>query len=121
MTSLKPCFQGNQVFRPKNDQEVPNTLAPANIVDENPWCLQCSESHWEHECPFNNGNHDQVNIMDHTIEDPQIILNITPEEHQEGIKEEAGKARMEVINNLDHESREKLKNNNSKCILDKNE
>jgi hypothetical protein len=35
----------NQVFRPNNDQEVQNTLAPANIVDENPWCLQCSESH----------------------------------------------------------------------------
>jgi hypothetical protein len=33
----KGQFQkGNQVFRPKNDQEVPNTLAPANMVDENP-------------------------------------------------------------------------------------
>jgi hypothetical protein len=106
----KGQFQkGNQVFRPKNDQEVPNTLAPANVVDENPWCLQCSESHWEHECPYNNGGHDQVNIMDHTIEDPQICLNITPEEHQEGIKEATRKARMEVINNLDQESREKLK------------
>jgi hypothetical protein len=106
----KGQFQkGNQVFRPKNDQEVPNTLAPSNVVDENPWCMQCSESHWEHECPYNNGGHDQVNIMDHTIEDPQICLNISPEEHQEGIKEEATKARMEVINNLDQESREKLK------------
>jgi hypothetical protein len=48
----KGQFQkGNQVYRPKNDQEVPNTLAPTNIVDENPWCLQCSEAHWEHECP----------------------------------------------------------------------
>jgi hypothetical protein len=78
-------------------------------VDENPWCLQCSKSHWEHECPFNNGNHDQVNIMDHTIEDPQIFLNITPEEHQEGIKEASMKARMEVINNLHQKSRETLK------------
>jgi hypothetical protein len=42
----KGKFQnGNQVFRPNNDQEVPNTLAPTNRVDENPWCLQCSESH----------------------------------------------------------------------------
>jgi hypothetical protein len=55
------------------------------------------------------GSHDQVNIMDHTIEDPHICLNITPEEHQEGIKEANRKARMEVINNLDQESREKLK------------
>jgi hypothetical protein len=47
----KGQFQkGNQVFRPKNDEEVPNTLALANVVDENPWCLQCSESHLEHEC-----------------------------------------------------------------------
>ena len=30
----KGQFQkGNQVFRPKNDQEVPNTLAPTNVVD----------------------------------------------------------------------------------------
>jgi hypothetical protein len=50
--SYKGQFKkGNQVFRPKNDQEVPNTLAPTNVVDENPWCLQCSEAHWEHECP----------------------------------------------------------------------
>jgi hypothetical protein len=101
--------KGSQVFRPKNDQEVPNTLSPANIVYENHLCLQCNESHWEHECPFNKGNHDQVNILDHTIKDPQICLNITPKEHQEGMKEAARKAGMEVINNLDQESREKLK------------
>ena len=47
--------------------------------------------------------------MNHTIEGPQICLNISPKEHQEGIKEAARKARMEVINNLDQESREKLK------------
>jgi hypothetical protein len=79
------------------------------MVDENPWCLQCRESHWEHECPLNNGEHDQVNIINHTIEGPQYCLNITLEEHQEGIKEATRKARMEVINNLDQESREKLK------------
>jgi hypothetical protein len=34
----KGKFQrGTQVFKPKNDQEVPNTLAPENMVDENPW------------------------------------------------------------------------------------
>jgi hypothetical protein len=106
----KGQFQrGTQVFKPKNDQEVPNTLAPTNMVDENPWCLQCRDSHWEHECPLNNGEHDQVNIIDHTIEGPQCCLNVTLEEHQEGIKEATRKARMEVINNLDQESREKLK------------
>jgi hypothetical protein len=80
-----------------------------NIVDENPWFLQCCESHWEHECPLNNGNHDQVNIVDHTIEDPQYFINVTLKEHQEGIKEASIKARMEVINSLNQESREKLK------------
>jgi hypothetical protein len=106
----KGQFQkGNQIYKPKNDQEVPNTLAPTNVVDENPWCLQCSEAHWEHECPYNNGGHDQVNNVGHIIEGPQICLNITPEEHREGIKEAARKARMEVINNLDQESKEKLK------------
>jgi len=41
--------------------------------------------------------------MGHVIEGSQIFLNITPEEHREGIKEEIRKARMEVINNLDQE------------------
>jgi hypothetical protein len=50
-----------------------------------------------------------VNIIDHIIEGPQCCLNITLEEHEEGIKEAYRKARMEVINNLDQESREKLK------------
>jgi hypothetical protein len=76
-------------------------------VDENPWCLQCSEAHWEHECPYNNGGHEQVNNVGHVMEGPQI--NITLEEHQEGVKEAARMARMEVINNLDQESKEKLK------------
>jgi hypothetical protein len=106
----KGQFQkGTQVFRPKNDEEVPNTLAPANMVDENPWCLQYKDSHWENECPLNNGEHDQVNIVKHTIEGPQYFLNVTLEEHQEGIKEVVRKARMEVINKLDQESRENLK------------
>jgi hypothetical protein len=106
----KGQFQrGTQVFKPNNDQEFPNTLAPTNMVEENPWCLQCRDSHWEHECPLNNGEHEQVNIIDHTIEGPQCFLNATLEEHQEGIKEAAKKASMEVINNIDQESREKMK------------
>jgi hypothetical protein len=104
----KGQFQkGNQFYKPKNDQEVPNTLAPTNVVDENPWYLQCSEAHWEHECPYNNDGHQQVNNIGHIMEGPQI--NITTEEHQEGMKEAARLARMAVINNLDQESKEKLK------------
>jgi hypothetical protein len=101
--------RGTQVFKPKNDQEVPSTLAPTNMVVENPWCLQCRDSHWEHEHPLKNGEHDHVNIIDHTIEGPQCFLNVTLKEHQEGIKEATRKARMKVINNLDQESRENLK------------
>jgi hypothetical protein len=34
----KGQFQkGSQFYKPKNEHEVPNTLAPTNIVDENPW------------------------------------------------------------------------------------
>jgi hypothetical protein len=41
----KGQFQkGGQFYKPKNEHEVPNTLAPANVVDENPWCLECSEA-----------------------------------------------------------------------------
>jgi hypothetical protein len=76
-------------------------LALANVVDENPWCLECSEAHWEHERPYNNG-HQQVNNMDHFMDFPQI--NITDAEHQEAVKEAARSARMAVINNLDQES-----------------
>jgi hypothetical protein len=39
------------------DIEVPSTI----VVDENPWCFQCSEAHWEHECPCNSGDHQQEN------------------------------------------------------------
>jgi hypothetical protein len=76
-------------------------------VDENPWCFQCSEAHWEHECPCNSGGHQQVNNIDYFMEGPQI--NITAEEHQEAIKEAVRSARMVVINKLDQESKEKLK------------
>jgi hypothetical protein len=89
------------------DIEVPNALKPTNVVDENPWCFQCSEAHWEHECPYNNNGHQQVNNIGHIMEGPQI--NITAKEHQEGMKEAARLARMAVINNLDQESKEKLK------------
>jgi hypothetical protein len=85
------------------DIKVPSTI----IVDENPWCFQCSEAHWEHECPCSSGGHQQVNSIDYFIEGPQI--NITAKEHQEAIKEAARSARMAVINKLDQESKEKLK------------
>jgi hypothetical protein len=59
---------------------------------------------------MNNGDPDQVKIMSHTFtKEPQVCLNITLKEHEEGMKEAARRARMEVINNLDSESREKLK------------
>jgi hypothetical protein len=65
------------------------------IVDENPWCFQCSEAHWEHECPYSDGGHQQVNNMATSC--PQI--NITAKEHQEAIKEAARSTRIAIINN----------------------
>jgi hypothetical protein len=104
---FKGTFQkGNQNQRPKNDNEVPNTLATANAVDESPWCLECMEAHWENECPFH-ADQQQVNTFDFFSDCPQI--NITDEEHQQAIKEAARAARLAIINNLDPESREKLK------------
>jgi hypothetical protein len=85
------------------DIEVLSTI----IVDENPWCFQCSEAHWEHECPYSSGGHQQVNNIDYFTEGPQI--NITAEEHQEAMKEAARSSRMAVINKLDQESKEKLR------------
>jgi hypothetical protein len=104
---LKGQFQkGNQNYKPKNENEVPNTLAFANAVDENPWCLECCEAHWEDECPYN-ADQQQVNTFDFFSDCPQI--NITNEEHQQAMKEAARAARLAIINNLDPESREKLK------------
>jgi hypothetical protein len=86
-------FEWNEdVFK---DIEVPSTI----IVDENPWCFQCSEAHWEHEWPYSNGGHKKVNNIGHFIEGPQI--NITTKEHQDAIKEAARSARMVVISKLD--------------------
>ena len=88
--ALRPPFKGqfqkgNQFYKPKNENEVPNTLAPTNIVDENPWCLECSEAHWEHECPYN-ASQQQVNNLDCFMNFPQI--NITDIEHQQAMREE---------------------------------
>jgi hypothetical protein len=85
------------------DIRVPSAI----VVDENPWCFQCSESHWEDECPYSSGAHQQVSNIDYFEEGPQI--NITIEEHQEAIKEAARSARLAVINKLDQESKDKLK------------
>jgi hypothetical protein len=104
---LKGPFQkGNQNYKPKNENEVPNTLASANAVDENPWCLECSEAHWENECPYN-ASQQEVNNFDCFSDCPQI--NITDVEHQQALKEAARAARLPIINNLDQESREKQK------------
>jgi hypothetical protein len=99
--------KGNQFYKPKNEQEVPNILAPTNVVNENPWCLECSEAHWEHGFSYNDNKHQQVKNIGHLMEGPQI--NITTEEHQEAIREAVRKYRMAVIKNLDQESKEKLK------------
>jgi hypothetical protein len=104
---FKGSFQkGNQSYKLKNENEVPNTLASANAVDENPWCLECSEAHWEDECPYY-ADQQQVNTFDFFSGCPQI--NITDEEHQQALKETSRATRLAVINNLDPESREKLK------------
>jgi hypothetical protein len=59
---------------------------------------------------MSNGDPDQVKIMSHTFtKEPKVCINITLKEHEEGMKEETRRARMEVINNLDSESRDKLK------------
>jgi hypothetical protein len=57
------------------DTRVPSAI----VVDENPWCFQCSEAHWDNECPYNGGNHQQ--------ECPQI--NFTTEKHQEAKEEKS--------------------------------
>jgi hypothetical protein len=54
------------------DMKVPNAI----VMDENPWCFQCSESHWEHECPCISDDHQQKS--------PQI--NIAAEKQPEAIK-----------------------------------
>jgi hypothetical protein len=104
---FRGSFQkGSQNQKPKNDNEVPNTLASANAVDQDPWCLECAEAHWQNECPFYD-EQQQVNTFDFFSDCPQI--NITDEEHQQAMKEAARAARLAIINNLDPESREKLK------------
>jgi hypothetical protein len=48
----------NQYWNPSppNEQKVPNTLAPTNVIEseEAPWCLPYKDAHWEHEWPRNN-------------------------------------------------------------------
>jgi hypothetical protein len=120
--ATKPPFRGqpqrsSQAWKPRapNEQRVPNTLDPSNVIsqEETPWCLPCGDSHWEHECPRSNGEPDHMNVFD-TINSifsisPQECLNITPEQLEEGKREATRRARMEIINKMDEESREKLR------------
>jgi hypothetical protein len=84
-------LKGNQFYKPNNENEVPNTLAPTNVVDENPWCPECSEAHREHECPYNTSQQ-QVYNLDFFMNFPQI--NIIDIEHQQAIREAARAARI---------------------------
>jgi hypothetical protein len=84
------------------DIRVPSAI----VVDENPWCFQCSEAHWEHECPYNGGDHQQ--------EGPQI--NITAEKHQEAKEEKEDQIEWptkeeyhQLINNLKDQKVETVK------------
>jgi hypothetical protein len=45
---------------------VPNTHAPSNVVDETRH-FQCRDAHWEHECLMNNGDPDQVSILNYAF------------------------------------------------------
>ena len=71
------------------------------------------DSYWEYECPRNNREPSQLNPFDginhiFTVS-PRVFLNITSEHLEESKREATRRARMEVINNLDEDSREKLK------------
>jgi hypothetical protein len=71
--ATKPPFRGqpqrsSQAWKPRapNEQRVPNTLDPSNVIsqEETPWCLPCGDSHWEHEFPRSNGEPDHMNVFD---------------------------------------------------------
>ena len=79
----------------------------ANAVDEEPLVPGMLLKHiGKMNVPFM-ADQQQVNTFDFFSDCPQI--NITDEEHQQAIKEAAREARLAIINNLDPESREKLK------------
>jgi hypothetical protein len=120
--AIMPPFKGQpqrqgQSWRPKppNEQRVPKTLDPANVIDqeETPWCLPCGDSYWEHKCPRNNGGPFHINFLDTInsifVMSHQECLNITLEQLKEGKKEVVKRARMEIIIKMDNESREKLR------------
>jgi len=68
--------KGYPITERSNSIEGHDDVPSAIVVDENPWCFQCSEAHWENECPHNGNDHQQ--------ESPQI--NITAEEQPKAIK-----------------------------------
>jgi hypothetical protein len=68
--------EGYPITKRSNSIEGHDDVPSAIIVDENPWCFQCSAAHWENECLYNGDDHQQ--------ESPQI--NITAEEQPKAIK-----------------------------------
>jgi hypothetical protein len=118
--TMRPPYKGqpqrqNQTWRPRppNEQRVPNTLEPTNVIDqeETPWCFPCGDAHWEHECPRNNdGGPDYMNFLDSIFTiSSQEYFNVTQEQLEEGKKEAARRARMEILSQMDEESRERLR------------
>jgi hypothetical protein len=67
--------KGYPITERSNSIEGHDDVPSAIVVDENPWCFQCSEAHWENECPHNGNDHQQ--------ESPEI--NTTEEEHYQFI------------------------------------
>jgi hypothetical protein len=122
---MMPPYKGqtqrqNLTWKPRNpnEQRIHNTLAPTNVIDpeEDPWCLPCGDTHWEHEFPrnsFGDGGLDYMKFLDtlypiYTISFEEYF-NVTQEQLEKRKKEVVGKARIDIFIQMDEESRERLR------------
>jgi hypothetical protein len=88
------------------DIEVPSTI----VVDENPWCFQCSEAHWEHECPCNSGDHQQESSQEKkpkaiksTEEDFDQIKWPTKEEYEQLISSIETQEAVRILEKMEND------------------
>lgn len=133
---MMPPYKGqtqrqNLTWKPRNpnEQRIHNTLAPTNVIDpeEDPWCLPCGDTHWEHEFPRNipsDVGPNYTNFLDtldliYTISSEEYF-NVTQEKLEQSKKEDARNDRMEILRQMDEETRERLRKELQVYVRQKN-
>jgi hypothetical protein len=104
-------------LKPQQEVKAPDTLTPIGMInmEGSPWHLPHEEPRWEVECPRQKEEEDpdfvdRLNFIDtvYAAESKEYI-DITEEQLEEVRKRAARQARLEILNQMDEASKERLR------------